>query len=154
MLVNSNKRIYRIIDANLNRTREGLRVCEEVARFILNDKKITQRFKYLRHQISNSIKLFPAQFRVLLSARNSRQDVGKKQSSLEKKRRDSLDIFLANLQRSKESLRVLEEFSKLINPGLSSLYKRLRFKIYDLEKNSYGKIQSLSNSGSCDLCKK
>ncbi|MEW6171224.1 MAG: thiamine-phosphate pyrophosphorylase, partial [Candidatus Omnitrophota bacterium] len=45
------KALYRIIDANLNRTREGLRVCEEILRFVLNDKKTTLEFKKIRQQI-------------------------------------------------------------------------------------------------------
>ena len=48
-------KIYRVIDVNLNRSREGLRVCEEVARFILNNKSITARFKALRHDIQRII---------------------------------------------------------------------------------------------------
>ena len=40
----SDGRVLRVIDANANRLTEGLRVCEDTARFILNDKKATQSF--------------------------------------------------------------------------------------------------------------
>ena len=50
--------LLRIVDANLNRSREGLRVCEEVVRFALEDARLTSEFKTLRHKISRSIKRF------------------------------------------------------------------------------------------------
>ena len=41
-------KLLRLIDANLNRSREGIRVCEDIARFVLNDKRITRSFKSLK----------------------------------------------------------------------------------------------------------
>jgi len=38
------------------------------------------------------------------------------------------------MERVKESLRVLEEFSKLIDGGISDRFKRLRFRAYGAEK--------------------
>ncbi|MDD5440263.1 MAG: thiamine phosphate synthase, partial [Candidatus Omnitrophica bacterium] len=37
----------RIVDANLNRTAEGLRVAEDIVRFYLNDRKLQVSFKAL-----------------------------------------------------------------------------------------------------------
>jgi thiamine-phosphate pyrophosphorylase len=45
----------RIIDANFNRSREGLRVMEEYARFCLADASLTERCKTLRHDLGNVI---------------------------------------------------------------------------------------------------
>ena len=42
----------RIIDANLNRSREGLRVCEEVARFHLSSPQLTRELKSVRHAVN------------------------------------------------------------------------------------------------------
>ncbi len=136
------KKFYRIIDANLNRLREGLRVCEEVARFILDSKSLTLDFKCLRHDIKNILKCFPGDLRKnLINFRDSNSDVGRPTSLIENKRKDIKDIFTANMQRVKESVRVLEEFSKLIIKGrLSSKFKELRYRIYTLEKKTLARF--------------
>ena len=128
-------KIYRIIDVNLNRSREGLRVCEEVARFILNNKPITARFKTLRHDIQKIISTSNIKASLLHSARNVKADCGTDFSFLERKT-DLESIFFANIQRTKESLRVLEEFFKLLDEKTAEKFKCLRFKIYQLEKDS------------------
>ncbi|KPK42783.1 MAG: hypothetical protein AMJ78_01335 [Omnitrophica WOR_2 bacterium SM23_29] len=128
------RKIYRIIDANLNRSREGLRVCEEIARFILNDKSLTKEFKALRHRITNCIRDFPAQLGEIVSTRDAEGDVGRQSRPSENKRRNWKEIFLANLERVKESLRVLEEFSKLVDKKIADRFKKIRFKLYDIEK--------------------
>ncbi len=128
------QKIYRIIDANLNRSREGLRVCEEIARFVLDDRTLTKEFKTLRHRITNSIRYYPAQLKDIISTRDSEKDVGRARNPLESKRCDWKEISLANLERVKESLRVLEEFSKLIDKKIADRFKRSRFKAYDIEK--------------------
>lgn len=129
----------RIIDANLNRSREGLRVCEEITRFILEDARLTSELKALRHGISHSIKKFPGSYKVLLESRNSRTDVGKKVLN-KSRRRNYRSVFLANIQRVKESLRVLEEFSKIFKRPLSNKFARLRFRTYELEKKAIVKF--------------
>jgi thiamine-phosphate pyrophosphorylase len=61
----------RLIDANLNRMNEGLRVLEDIARFLLDDATLSARLKSLRHQLTiddASLK------RDLLSARDSAQE--------------------------------------------------------------------------------
>ncbi len=127
-------KIYRIIDANLNRSREGLRVCEEIARFVLSDAILTKEFKELRHKISNCIKYYPDNLQCIISDRDSEEDVGAGKQPLEYKRKDWQEISLANIERVKESLRVLEEFSKLIDAKIADRFKRFRFKAYEIEK--------------------
>ena len=137
---------YRIIDANLNRVKEGLRVCEEIARFVLDNRTFTAGFKNIRHEIDGIIKkVYPAA--VLLQERNSNVDVGRSNSRGELKRSGCKDIFRANIQRAKESLRVLEEFSKLVDKKSALSFKQLRYKVYEIEKDSFKKISSLPDSG-------
>lgn len=133
------KDLLRIIDANLNRSREGLRVCEEIARFILEDAKATAAFKNLRHRISRSIKKIPGMSIGLVECRNTRSDAGKDilNNSL---RRNCKDVFSANIQRVKEALRVLEEFSSIFNRSLGKDFSRLRFKVYELEKETIARL--------------
>ncbi len=52
----TNNKIYRVLDANINRAKEGLRTCEDTARFILNDETLAKKFKKLRHDITGITK--------------------------------------------------------------------------------------------------
>ena len=136
--------IHRIIDANANRAHEGLRVCEEVSRFILNNQALTSQFKALRHSLRGLIDSLLKK-RELLKERRSDHDVGKNILGNELSRTGSSDIFFANIQRSKESIRVLEEFSKLINKNVAVKFKRMRYKIYLLEQKTAKTIDRISN---------
>ena len=128
------KNIYRIIDANLNRAREGVRVTEEVARLYFDDAKLSAKFKRLRHELTRVAKRNFDQEK-LLSFRDSEKDVGAdSMGSLEKRRADLESIIQANLRRSQEATRVLEEFGKLINPDSAKSFKRIRFRLYTLEQ--------------------
>lgn len=126
------KKLLRILDANFNRAKEGLRVCEDVCRFILDDRTNSRQFKTLRHRLSAGI--CTLSFGKLVDCRNIEGDVGKRSTAVELKRRNICDIFYANAQRSKESLRVLEEFAKLMSPRLGEDLKKIRYQIYALEK--------------------
>ena len=131
------KEVFRIIDANFNRSREGLRVCEEVARFIWNSPPLTKDIKSVRHRITQILKDTPAASKVLCRTRDVASDVGRKpRSRHEMKRLDYADIFSANIERVKESLRVLEEFFKLIDRKDSAKFTALRFKVYEIEKKA------------------
>ena len=128
------KNIYRIIDANLNRAREGIRVVEDVARLYFDDSKLSSKFKGLRHELTRIAKKSFDQEK-LLSFRDSEKDVGaNSMGNLEKKRADLESIVQANLRRSQEAARVLEEFGKLLSPDSARSFKRLRFKLYTLEQ--------------------
>lgn len=141
------KKFYRIIDANINRAKEGLRVCEEITRFILDDRHLTSELKKIRHEIGAISKKLPASFLDLLEVRSSRKDVGRDIYINELKRKNLPDIFFANIQRVKESIRVLEEFAKLANKSIAIEYKTIRYDIYEIEKKAAKKIFALSNLG-------
>jgi len=134
--------VYRVIDANINRAKEGLRVCEEIARFILDSYNLTSAFKKIRHRTNAILKYLPGNIK-LFKERKSIEDVGRKIYINELKRENCQDIFFANMQRTKESIRVLEEFTKLINKNTAVKFKRLRYDIYELEKKAAKRISSL-----------
>lgn len=136
------------MDANLNRAREGLRVCEEITRFAANDKKVTASLKRARHTVSRSIALLPVPYETLIRARDSRKDVGKEPSALETSRKGVFGLFAANIERVKEALRVLEEFSKLLDNKLPAVYKRIRFSVYTLEKKTLPKLAAIRDNRS------
>jgi len=139
------KEILRILDANFNRSREGLRVCEDISRFILDSPFITKELKLLRHNISEIAKATSAQSKIFFESRNSLDDVGRASKAYsEMRRRGVNDIFTANMERVKESLRVLEEFFKLINRNSSARFSTLRFKAYDLEKKAIKRLERIN----------
>jgi thiamine-phosphate pyrophosphorylase len=128
------KNIYRILDANLNRAREGVRVVEEVARLYLNDAALSFKLKKLRHEITRAAQNSFDQKR-LLSFRDSVKDVGAESMGKSEKKRTGLSsVVLANLRRSQEATRVLEEFGKLIKADSAKDFKRIRFRLYILEQ--------------------
>lgn len=135
--------LYRVIDANINRLKEGLRVCEEITRFILDSKALTAELKKIRHQVDP----LAAAFRrnpEMLAQRNSLKDVGLKiHSRSELKRRDFADVFAANIQRAKESIRVLEEFSKLDDVNIALGWRKIRYDVYEFEKKVAKRLSSL-----------
>ncbi|MBU0570776.1 MAG: thiamine-phosphate pyrophosphorylase [Candidatus Omnitrophica bacterium] len=134
--------VYRIIDANLNRVMEGVRVCEDIIRFSTNNEVLTLRLKELRHSVFSAIKdLRNEHFEELVHSRDTGRDVGTKSTDSEKTRDDLADLFLANTQRGKESLRVLEEVLKLFDRELSQRFKEFRFKLYEIEKQAVKEIR-------------
>lgn len=128
--------VYRIIDANLNRVMEGVRVCEDVARFSSNNKNLTASLKDLRHEIFGAVKDIRQQYLFEMVSARDVNDVGIKTTESEKKRGDVSELFMANVQRGKESLRVLEEVLKLFDGDVSQKFKKFRFKLYDIERSA------------------
>lgn len=129
--------LYRIIDANFNRSKEGLRVCEDVARFMWDDPVLSKALKAVRHDLNKAIE--PLGLLKVLSFRDIEGDVGTQSSKSEQKRTDVEQIFWANSQRVKESLRVLEETAKLINVKSAQSIKILRYKVYAIEAKAFKK---------------
>ncbi len=129
------KNILRIIDANLNRSKEGLRVVEDFARFVLSDDKISSEIKKQRHKID---KIARTVYPQLVSSRDSKGDIFRRTKEPHKK--NSFSVVVSNIKRVEESLRVLEEFSKIISASAGSKFKKIRFKIYDIEKEIVRKI--------------
>jgi thiamine-phosphate pyrophosphorylase len=128
--------IARIIDANFNRAREGIRVLEEVARFILDDPSRSEKLKGIRHALVESVTGFGLTRQELLDARDSESDVGRKiQGQLESDRKNIDDIIASNFSRVTEALRAIEEFGKLIDSKSAEKIKDLRYEVYTLEKN-------------------
>lgn len=132
-----------MIDADLNRSSEGLRVLEDIARFVLDDVELSRRARDLRHHLATETKYLNTG---LLSHRDSEHDVGlprlrtnDKESNMETASpADLLGLVRANAKRAEESLRVIEELAKL--PEMSSIlnsacFEQTRFDLYTLERD-------------------
>lgn len=71
----------------------------------------------------------------------------KKSIDLELQRKDLSSVLTANLKRSQESARVLEEIFKLVDLKLSQDFKNARYELYDLEKEILTKFLEHSKMG-------
>lgn len=125
--------VARILDANLNRAREGLRVVEDHCRFCLADAFLAEQLKALRHELTTA---FEEQGpRGLLEARETQTDVGTHISLADERERLSLgEVVQANLKRAQEALRTLEEYAKLSSAGLAERLEQCRYRCYTLER--------------------
>lgn len=119
----------RLLDANLNRLREGIRVVEDIFRYIHNDKTTASRLKELRHKARIDI------YNELLDSRDIKNDVLKGTTKSESSREDLNSILIANFKRAQESSRTIEEFGKLLEDNTSETFKYIRYELYDIEKN-------------------
>lgn len=121
--------LFRVVDANLNRLKEGIRVVEDILRYRDNNKELSSKLKELRHlaQVKNT--------KDLLVYRDSTNDVLRSSIKSELNRSGIDSIILANFKRAQESSRVLEELYKLDNIEYSENFKYIRYELYMLEKS-------------------
>lgn len=122
--------IYRLLDANANRAREGLRILEDTARFILADAVAAKALRALRHRVDA---LMRDHYRELLTARSVATDSGKSNPSTPYAGRLPA-LVAANFKRAEEALRVLEEYGRLLSPSAVRTAQQLRFEVYRWEK--------------------
>jgi thiamine-phosphate pyrophosphorylase len=131
----------RIIDANLNRIGEGLRLLEDIARLLLNDAALTRQLKTMRHELITGDWSFNQQ---LLNARNSEGDVGINiEAPQQEKRRELPLMVVANARRVQESLRTIEELAKAPEMAAkldSEKFKQARFDVYSIERNLLSRL--------------
>ena len=131
----ANLGVLRALDANCNRAREGFRVAEDVARFVLDNSKLLTRLKKLRHEVTRAEKSLFQSSKVRESVRNVKNDLGRgNKEKNEKARATPQELLKANLKRAQEALRSLEEFSKLLKHPASARFKKLRYECYKIEE--------------------
>lgn len=129
---NTDTKVIRILDAAANRAREGLRVVEDYVRFVLDDQHLTRLCKELRHDLTAALSEISRGD--LLAARETQEDVGTALTTPAERHRDDADAVLrANMARLQESLRSVEEYSKLQH-HLSDVFKQLRYRTYTIER--------------------
>ncbi|QIZ69942.1 thiamine phosphate synthase [Oxynema aestuarii] len=120
--------VRRILDANLDRAREGLRIIEEWCRFGLESQSLASECKQLRQELGSW------HSPELRSARNTSGDPGTSLTHEQEEERDNLaDVLTANFCRIEEALRVLEEYGKIYNRQMGASFKQMRYRVYQLE---------------------
>ena len=130
------KNIYTLIDANINRSKEGLRVIEDISRFVHSSRANSSRLKRIRHGVDAGLKKLAPDYRGLIKNRFSGNDVGRSSNNKSEFTRASFEhILISNFKRVEESFRVLEEVSKLVGPKAARIFKELRYETYVLEKD-------------------
>lgn len=128
-------KLLRALDANSNRVSEGMRVVEEVVRFVLDDPYLTERLKEMRHLVRERTLQMGGSLANLMESRESEGDVGRRLSTTDSaERQNAAGIVAANMRRAQEGLRVLEELATSLDQESSNLFKELRFELYSLEK--------------------
>ncbi|MBX3356833.1 MAG: thiamine phosphate synthase [Phycisphaeraceae bacterium] len=127
----------RIIDANLNRAREALRVMEDIARFALDHEPLCRELKGIRHDLHHATSATlgdnPTEV-ALYASRDTAGDVGTSVSTAGEGRRDDLrHVAIAAGKRLTEALRSIEECAKLA-PGAGAEFERLRYRSYEADR--------------------
>jgi thiamine-phosphate pyrophosphorylase len=123
-------KVWRLLDANANRAREGLRIIEDTARFVLDDSSAAKAFRGLRHDVDALVR---RHYKQLLSARDVAHDSGRANAA--KPYKGGVGALLAaNFKRVEEALRVLEEYGRVLSPGAVKKAQALRFEVYAWEK--------------------
>tara|TARA_B100000945_G_scaffold310274_1_gene302022 strand:- start:490 stop:1545 length:1056 start_codon:yes stop_codon:yes gene_type:complete len=121
-------RVYQIIDANLDRAREGLRVLEDWARFGLGKENFVKTIKNFRQILGRN------HLEIYKKSRNYIEDKCKGLSHEEQIHRKTPETIIgSNSARVQEALRVIEEFSRNQNHQLSKIAAEIRYEIYTME---------------------
>ena len=121
-------RIAQLIDANLDRAREGLRVMEDWCRFGLKRSDFSIQIKGWRQQLGAH------HHNIYRKARLTSEDPAMGvPHPLQKQRSTPEEIFVANSSRVQEALRVIEEFTRITDPMLSEIAAKIRYETYEIE---------------------
>jgi thiamine-phosphate pyrophosphorylase len=125
--------VLRLLDANLDRAREGLRVLEDWARFGLERADLVARTKDLRQRLGGLHR--PA----YKQARHTATDPAAGMAHpAQEQRLLPAQVVAANAARVQEALRVLEEFGRPLDPQLAAEAAAIRYRLYDLELELLG----------------
>jgi thiamine-phosphate pyrophosphorylase len=124
------KHFHRIIDANLSRLGEALRVVEDVLRFEINHAPLVQECKTLRNALKTVSLEFPRM--PLVNARSTATDV--RANSMVPKRHGLRDVLTANLKRGTEACRSLEETTA------NQTFSHIRYSLYQLEQGIWAAL--------------
>ncbi|MDG2199799.1 MAG: thiamine phosphate synthase [Phycisphaerales bacterium] len=124
--------IPRTIDASLNRLAEGLRVMEDLARYVFDDAELSRSCKEIRHEARRLPDRWPAGW--LETVRDVAGDVGTRIDVSDEGTRAGLwDVAVAAGHRAAEALRTIEELTKTFDADAASMVESMRYRLYDLD---------------------
>jgi thiamine-phosphate pyrophosphorylase len=126
----SDAKIWRLLDANANRAREGLRVVEDTARYVLDRPDASAALRKMRHRLDQIVR---GHYAALLKYRDVENDSGRGNTTAPHK--TGVPALLAsNFKRCEEALRVLEEYGRVVSPRAVKGVQALRYNVYQWEK--------------------
>lgn len=133
----------RIVDANLNRATEALRILEEISRFIFDDVETSEELKNMRHKLCSCLDY---DYEKLIEARDTGNDVGRfienpTQTGNIAESVDLAIIFKSNIKRLQQALRALAQYC----PKHSSIFENARYESYTVEKKLWEMIKMKQN---------
>ena len=138
----SSSAVERLLDANLDRAREGLRVLEDWARFALDRSDLVARCKDMRQRLG---RLHADRYKL---ARHTASDPAAGMGHpAQLERQDPSQVIGANASRVAEALRVLEEFGRSDAPVLAAEAAAIRYQLYDLEVDLLQAVQLDAGGG-------
>jgi len=141
----------RILDANLNRVAEGIRVIEDIFRFKYEKDTLIIDLRNFRHRVRHNSGVSTQH---LINNRHSEQDPGLEisASSATDQRKSMEDLFDANFKRIQEGLRSIEESLKLTGQyPAAKQYEQMRFDSYALEKKCRQALPPKKNCLNTDI---
>lgn len=97
----------------------------------MNDELLTSKLSRLRKKISHHA--LPVSDRARMEARDTEADV--RANEVIQSRKNTHDLLLANMKRSQEALRVLEEYTG------DDHFRVFRYELYEVEKECFLKIK-------------
>ena len=109
-----------------------MRVLEDYARFVLDDRDTSAALKRIRHEMATALAaLLPE----AILHRDTPNDVGTAtKTAAEVYRQDVGDVVTAAGKRLGEALRAIEEYLKTLSPAQAALIEQLRYRFYDVEQ--------------------
>jgi thiamine-phosphate pyrophosphorylase len=132
-----------MVDVNINRVAEGLRVLEDLARFYYTESQLTEEIKKIRHRVRKAANNLYLQF---LSQRDSANDLGfdiSQKNNLDNKTNIKA-LILGNFKRVQEGLRVIEETLKVAGYyELSKVYEACRYDAYTVERLYFARFNKI-----------
>lgn len=134
--------LARTADAAANRACEGLRVMEDLARYVLDNEDLAARSKVVRHGVRAQVAALAVDGAAMLASRDVGGDVGRRTSTpSEGERSGAGAIALAAAKRAAEGLRTLEECAKAMRPPAggrgetpAAAIEQLRYQAYAIEQ--------------------
>ena len=130
--------LARILDANANRIREGLRTAEDYVRFLIGDLQQAGRLKLARQTVTEILRGVPGLEASLIESRNVGADPMRPANWKDVLRRiekeSPLEVAQRGLKRAQEGLRVVEENLRGYDAERAEQIARLRYLAYESEQ--------------------
>lgn len=143
--------IWRAVDAAANRAIEALRVLEDMLRFAVGDRHLTDLAKNLRHDLAAALATAGMQRRIM--ARDVAGDVGAGlDAPAALARRGTADVLAANAARAAQALRSLQETAAVVAPAAVGGFEALRYRLYTLERAAAVTSRSQDRLADITLC--